>query len=130
MLCFSMRPGEYFTVDDSTVIQMEKVAGDRVHLIVNAPREVRILRGAVLERQGGERPGCVVEIPPQPTRQLPWNSAKRRALAELRQLLDAQEDSPEAQAMREKLDRLFPRNWDGGRETGNAAAGAHLVSTG
>lgn len=128
MLCFSMRPGEYFTVGGSTVIQLERVAGDRIHLIINAPREVQILRGAVLERQGGERPGCVVEIPQQPTRQLPWNSAKRRALAELRALVDSQGDGPEARAMREKLDRLFPRNWDGGRESGNADT--HLVSTG
>lgn len=128
MLCFSMRPGEYFTVGGSTVIQLERVAGDRIHLIINAPREVQILRGAVLERQGGERPGCVVEIPQQPTRQLPWNSAKRRALAELRALVDGQGDGPEARAMREKLDRLFPRNWDGGRESGNADT--HLVSTG
>lgn len=46
MLCISMKPGEYFTVGGSTVIQLDRLTGDRVHLTVNAPREVPILRGA------------------------------------------------------------------------------------
>ena len=40
MLCISMKPGEYFTVGGSTVIQLDRLTGDRVHLTVNAPREV------------------------------------------------------------------------------------------
>ena len=39
MLCITLLPGEYVTID--------------------APREVPILRGEVLERNGGKRPSCV-----------------------------------------------------------------------
>ncbi len=108
MLCISMKAGDYFTVGDDTVIQFDRLTGDRVHLIVNAPREVPILRGEVLERQGGSRPDCVRELARRPLRQLPWNHAKKRALAELRQVLDQMEDSPERQVLREKLDFIFP----------------------
>lgn len=128
MLCFSMRPGEYFTVGGDAVIQLERVSGDRIHLIINAPREVSVLRGSVLERQGLPRPDCVLEISAQPTRQLPWNSAKRRALAELRTLLA--ERGPEAAELREKLNKLFPPDWESGRGPRESAQSSEKVSTG
>ena len=72
------------------------------------PREVPILRGEVLERQGGTRPGCVRELSPKYVRQLPWDHAKKEALSELRQTLDGMADSPEVRVLREKLDVMFP----------------------
>ena len=116
MLCISMKPGEYFTVGGSTVVQLDRLTGDRVHLTVNAPREVPILRGAVLERSGGERPACVFDPPARPVRQLPWNRRKGEALAELRRTLDRMGDSPEVQDLREKLNFIFPRPPEGGAE--------------
>lgn len=116
MLCISMKPGEYFTVGGSTVIQMDRLTGERVHLTVNAPREVPILRGTVLERNGGERPACVFDLPSRPLRQLPWNGVKRAALAELRQTLAGMENSPEVQILREKLDLIFPQPPESGGE--------------
>lgn len=59
MLCISMRAGEYVTVGSDTVIQLERLDGDRAHLAIHAPREIPILRGDVLERGGGQRPACV-----------------------------------------------------------------------
>ena len=38
MLCISMKAGDYFTVGDDTVVQFDRLNGDRVHLTVNAPR--------------------------------------------------------------------------------------------
>ena len=109
MLCISMRAGDYFTVGSSTVVQFDRFTGDRVHLTINAPREVPILRGDVLERSGGRRPDCVMGVSPRHTKQLPWNPAKKKALAELRQTLDGMGNTPEAQAIRAKLDFIFPQ---------------------
>lgn len=108
MLCISMKAGEYFTVGGSAVIQYDRLSGERVHLTVNAPREVPILRGEVLERNGGQRPACVMETSPRFVRQLPWDHKKKQALADLRQTLDGMDDSPQVRAMREKLSVIFP----------------------
>ena len=108
MLCITLLPGGYFTVGSDTVIQFDRLSGERVHLTVNAPREVPILRGEVLERQGGQRPACVKEKSPHYVHQLPWDHAKNQALAELRQALDRMGGTPDAQTIREKLDLIFP----------------------
>ena len=65
MLCITLKRGEYFTVGGDTVVQFDKLSGDRVHLTIQAPREVPILRGEVLERTGGRRPDCVYDTRPQ-----------------------------------------------------------------
>ena len=62
MLCITMRKGDYFTIGENIVIQFDHISGDRVHLTVNAPREVPIVRGEVLERGGGKRPDCVYDL--------------------------------------------------------------------
>ena len=109
MLCITLLPGDYFTVGNDTVIQFDRLSGERVHLTINAPREVPIIRGEVLERQGGQRPACVKELSPRYVHQLPWDHAKKHALAELRQTLDQMGGSPEAQVLRAKLDIIFPQ---------------------
>ena len=108
MLCITLLPGGYFTVGDDVVIQYDRLSGERIHLTVNAPRQVPVLRGEVLERQGGQRPACVKEISPRCVHQLPWDHAKKEALSELRQTLDGMADSPEVRVLREKLDVMFP----------------------
>lgn len=108
MLNLSLKPGEYFTVGGDTVIQMSRLTGDRVHLTVTAPREVPILRGNVLERNGGVRPSCVQPPRQSYTRQLPWNPEKKAALQQLRKTLSAMADSPETRALHQELDRIFP----------------------
>ena len=114
MLCISMRAGEYFTLGQDVVVQFDRLSGDRIHLIINAPREVPIVRGEVLEREGGKRPVCVRNISPQYIRQLPWNHKKKEALAELRQALAEMEDSPQTEILREKLNIIFPAPPEGG----------------
>ena len=62
----------------------------------------------MLERNGGQRPACVMETSPRFVRQLPWDHKKKQALADLRQTLDGMDDSPQVRAMREKLSVIFP----------------------
>ena len=59
MLKLTLLPEEYLTINDSVVIQLKRVAGGRADLAIDAPREFPILRGTVLERSGGQRPGCL-----------------------------------------------------------------------
>lgn len=117
MLCISLTAGDYFTLGDDTVVQMDRLNGERVHLTINAPREVPILRGQVLERNGGQRPACVMEKSPRYVRQFPWNAVKKKALGELRQTLDQMDDTPEVQTLRKKLDCIFPPPRKDGNET-------------
>lgn len=114
MLRFSMKIGQYFTVGDDTVVQLDNLTGERVHLTINAPREIPILRGTVLERNGGQRPACVTEPSPHYVRQLQWNGAKKKALSEMRDTLAQMGDSPETQLLREKLDYIFPQTQENG----------------
>ena len=86
MLCISLLPNDYFTIGDDVVVQFGRLVGERVHLTIQAPREVPIVRGQVLERQG-RRPGCVMDKSPRYVRQLPWNPAKKAALGEIRAAL-------------------------------------------
>ena len=59
MLSLQLRDGEYMTIGDDVVIQLSQVAGNRCKLLIQAPREVPIVRGNVLERDGVRRPDCV-----------------------------------------------------------------------
>ena len=61
MLCLNLNVGEYLTIGEDVVVQLDRITGDRCKLVVEAPREVPILRGEVLERNGGKRPDCVYQ---------------------------------------------------------------------
>ncbi len=61
MLSLTLSPGEYVTIGDNVVIQFDCAVGGRCRLAFQAPREVEILRGEVLERGGAQRPGCVFD---------------------------------------------------------------------
>ncbi len=37
MLCITMRKGDYVTLGDSIVIQVEQISNERAHLNINAP---------------------------------------------------------------------------------------------
>ena len=116
MLCISMKPSDYFVVGKDTVVQLDRLNGDRVHLVINAPKDVPILRGDVLERKGGKRPDCVLERSPRYIRQLPWNHAKKQALQEIREIVAQMGDTLEARTLQKKLDVIFPgqrENTDG-----------------
>ena len=58
MLKLTLTPGQYLTVNGDIVVQVSDVVGNHVELAVHADRSVPIVRGEVLERQGGKRPSC------------------------------------------------------------------------
>ncbi len=59
MLSLTLNEGEYLTIGDKIVVRVDRLKDGRCKLSINAPRELSILRGEVLERQGGARPGCI-----------------------------------------------------------------------
>lgn len=107
MLHISVKVGEYFTIGDDAVIQFDKLSGERAGITIHAPREIPIVRGAVLEREGGRRPSCVTETAPRHVTRLPLTTGKKKALREIEETLARMGDSPETALLRQKLDYIF-----------------------
>ena len=63
MLKISLTQGEYLTIGEDIAVQLYRSEGGRAYLAIDAPREVPIVRGAVLEREGGQRPQRLAEVP-------------------------------------------------------------------
>lgn len=59
MLFLQLNDGEYLTIGKDIVIQVFTKAAIRVS--VNAPKDMTILRGEVLERNGEARPSCLYD---------------------------------------------------------------------
>ena len=114
MLCLNLNVGEYLTIGEDVVVQLDRITGDRCKLVVEAPREVPILRGEVLARNGGKRPDCVFEAPRWHKQGIAWNRSKEQALNAMRRLLsemDGRDDT--VKALRRQLNHMFPAD-DGG----------------
>ncbi len=76
MLSLNMKSGDYLTIDSNIVVQVFKGTGPALRVAVKAPKEIPIVRGAVLEREGEQRPeGLLDKRPQSPSDQL--HSAKR-----------------------------------------------------
>ena len=58
MLSLQLKDGEYFTIGDDIVIQV--FANSIITVSVQAPKDMTILRGEALERNGEERPQCLL----------------------------------------------------------------------
>ena len=109
MLCLSLTPGEYLTVGGNVVIQLDRMTGDRCKLIIQAPREVPVVRGEVLERNGGARPDCVFDAPRWRKPEIPWDRSKSQALSAMRKLLAQMDDGDSnVQTLRRQLNHMFP----------------------
>ena len=59
MLSLQLKDGEYLTIGEDIVIQV--FSNSTIKLAIQAPREVPIVRGEVLERNGDQRPNCVFD---------------------------------------------------------------------
>lgn len=117
MLCLNLTPGEYMTIGDNVVVQLDRISGDRCKLMVQAPREIPVLRGEVLEREGGKRPACVFDAPRWHRQEVPWNRSKAQALAAMRTLLSQMDGrDSNVQTLRRQLEHMFPL----ARESGEA----------
>ena len=124
MLKLALAPGEYMTIGGQVVVQLENIAGSRCRLAVQAPREVSILRGEVLERNGGERPGCVTDTPRWYRKEIAWNRSKAQALAAMRALLnDMDGNDSNVKALRRQLNHMFPPELREGPQTTEVSNG-------
>ena len=120
MLKLTLLPNEYLVIGDNTVVQLARIAGGRADLAIDAPRTVPIVRGAVLERDGGQRPACLA--PPARTkaryhrdRIFRWNDDRERAVRVMKRVIDRLEENgagDEAGILRTQLDRLIPAFWE------------------
>jgi len=64
MLSLQLKSGDYFTIGDNITVQVLKRSSSLVRVIVEAPREIPVLRGKVHERTE-ERPEWLREKPPK-----------------------------------------------------------------
>ena len=114
MLCITMRKGDYFKIGENITVRFDHLNSERVHLSIDAPKEVPILRGEVLERNGGQRPECVYNGHRYHKKELIWNRSKAQALAAMRRLLEEMDGAnSDVQALRRQLNHMFPPG-DGG----------------
>ena len=109
MLCLTLNQGEYMTINSDLVIQLDRITGDRCKLVIEAPREIPVVRGKVLEREGGERPDCVFDAPRYHKREIPWDRSKAQALSAMRALLYQMDGrDSDVKALRRQLNHMFP----------------------
>ncbi len=111
MLFLQLKTGEYMTIGGSVVVQLSDASSSHCKLMIEAPREIPVVRGELLERAGMERPECVAETSCRRRQgpDLAWNRNKTQALAAMRRLL-TQMDGGDSRVkdLRRQLDFLFP----------------------
>ena len=109
MLTLTLTEGEYMTIGDNIVVQISRTGENRCKLNVQAPREIPIVRGEVLERSGEERPDCVFDAPGHARPKITWNRSKAQTLAAMRKLLSQMDDwDSNVQTLRRQLNHMFP----------------------
>lgn len=120
MLKLTLLPEEYLTISESIVVQLTRVAGGRAEIAVQAPRQFPSVRGAVLEKNGGQRPACLAPSSGKRARVyrdqvFRWNDDRERAVRAMRRALDLLEQKgsgEEAAFLRTQLDRIIPAVWE------------------
>lgn len=65
MLKLSLTDGEYLTINGNIVVQVYRAENGRSYLAIDAPRDIPVVRGTVLERQGAPRPQHLAKVPPK-----------------------------------------------------------------
>lgn len=109
MLSLQLKTGDYMTIGEEVVVQLDHISGDRCKLMVQAPKDMAILRGEVLERTGGERPECVVDGPRRHRQEVIWNRSKTQALHSIRLLLGRMDSEDEdVKTLKRQLEFIFP----------------------
>lgn len=92
MLNLNLKEGEYITIGDDIVVQAFPF-GSQTQVLIDAPRELTILRGKLLERSGDAKPGAVID---GYRKQTP--SDRRHAEARQRKLAERQKQREDAKA--------------------------------
>ena len=125
MLSLQLKSGDYLTIGKDVVVQVFKGSGQEFRVSIKAPREVPIVRGEVLERDGKSRPEGLHDRPPKKSPSDYNHSARweRRqqgletrsdAVRQMRAILDRLASQPalnsEVQALRTQLERMEQPN--------------------
>ena len=111
MLFLQLKKGEYMTIGDNVIVQLSDASTSGCKLMIQAPREIPVVRGEVLERNGAQRPECVIEPSRRyrPGPDLSWNRNKSQTLIAMRRLLGQMDGGDErVKDLRRQLDFLFP----------------------
>ncbi len=87
MLSLQMKSGEYVTIGEDVVVQVFKESGPQFRISIKAPKEVSIMRGKVLERDGEQRPEGLLDRKPKRS-----PSDKKRYAQYLQKVEKRQED--------------------------------------
>ena len=69
MLSLHLKSGEYLTIGESIAVQVFQQSGGSIRVAVQAPREVPILRGEILEKTGQKPEGLLKKRPKSPSDQ-------------------------------------------------------------
>ncbi len=110
MLCLSLRAGDYLTIGENVILQLDQMSGERCKLVIEAPKEISVLRGAVRERKGEERPECIIDKPRWHKRELTWDRSKAQALSAMRKVLYQMDGRDEnVRNLRRQLNHIFPQ---------------------
>ncbi|AET69672.1 carbon storage regulator (could also regulate swarming and quorum sensing) [Desulfosporosinus orientis DSM 765] len=54
MLVLGRKPGEYVIIDDNIMVKVVKSAEGDLRLAIDAPKQMKILRGEIYEQQKGK----------------------------------------------------------------------------
>lgn len=65
MLSLQMKSGDYVTIGNQVVVQVFKESGPQFRISIKAPKEISIVRGKVLERDGEQRPEGLLDRKPK-----------------------------------------------------------------
>ena len=106
MLSLQMKSGDYVTIGENVVVQVFRDSGPQFRISIKAPKEIPIMRGAVLERAGQERPDGLHKRGPKKSPSEQIRSARK--LEELAKRQDARQKEKEtrSRAMAE-MDRVL-----------------------
>ena len=117
MLALSLQPEEYITINDNIVVTVSRLSRSRCFLAIEADRNIPIVRGVVLERNGNPPPTCIEDRPPlrKPKHKygasVRWNSSREQAMLTLEKIADRLErngDGDEARVLRAQLRQIAP----------------------
>ena len=104
MLSLQMKSGDYVTIGDNVVVQVFRDSGPQFRISIKAPKEIPIMRGAVLERKGQERPDGLHKRGPKKSPSEQIRSARK--LEELAKRQEARQKQQETRS-RAKMDRIL-----------------------
>ena len=122
MLNLNLKEGEYLTIGDNIVVQTFPY-GSQTQVLIDAPREIPILRGKLREKEGVAKPDGVIEgyrkQSPSDRRHAEERKAKlearqaqredaKAAIGEIHAMLDTMGATPESKWLKERLARIAP----------------------